>query len=65
MLFRSIVYSLLFKQLIVFTPEDKEEDPSADDLREKMDVWWHAGDDAMIMAEVSKIIDEMENRKML
>jgi hypothetical protein len=34
----------LYIQLCLLTPDGAEEDPAADPLRERMDIFWYAGD---------------------
>jgi hypothetical protein len=53
------MYCKLYEQLIIFTPDDDEEDPEADLLRTQMDVFWYATE----INEIEKILHPMLEEK--
>lgn len=54
----SEMYLKLYKQLVEFTPDNMEEDPSADPLRDKMDIFWYAGDPKLHDRVIHKFLEE-------
>jgi hypothetical protein len=56
------MYCKLYKQLIIFTPDDDEESSEADLLRAQMDIFWYAAP----VEEIDKILQPMlEEKNML
>lgn len=49
------MYCKLYRQLVIFTPDDAEEAPEADLLREQMDIFWYA----TTIDEIEKILQPM------
>ena len=50
----------LYKQLCIFTPDNADEDPAADPLRDEMDIFWRAGDHELNEHAIHTVLKEMD-----
>lgn len=48
----------LYRQLCIFTPDDRVEDPAADDLRDQMDVFCYAGSHELNEKAIRQVVNE-------